>query len=82
LAAAIQYTIEDWSCVDDLARRDLLLDIGTEQLSHLEVVGALIRMHLKSLKNNCEAAQADPLLRIALVWHSRNKTARLLCKCR
>ena len=82
LAAAMQYTIQGWNCVDDLARRDLLLDIGTEELSHLEVVGALIRMHLKSLKNNCEAAQADPLLRIALVWHSRNKTARLLCKCR
>ena len=38
LAAAMQYTIQGWNCVDDLARRDLLLDIGTEELSHLEVV--------------------------------------------
>jgi len=30
LAAAMQYTIQGWNCVDDLARRDLLLDIGTE----------------------------------------------------
>src|SRR6201994_751555 len=65
LAAAMQYTIQGWNCVDDLARRDLLLDIGTEELSHLEVVGALIRLHLKDLKTNREAAEADPLVTIA-----------------
>jgi Mn-containing catalase len=65
LAAAMQYTIQGWNCVDDLARRDLLLDIGTEELSHLEVVGALIRMHLKPMKENREAAEADPLICIA-----------------
>lgn len=65
LAAAMQYTIQGWNCVDDLARRDLLLDIGTEELSHLEVVGALIRMHLKELKTDREAAEADPLVTIA-----------------
>lgn len=65
LAAAMQYTIQGWSCVDDVARRDLLLDIGTEELSHLEIVGALIRMHLKPLKTKSEAAEADPLVTIA-----------------
>jgi Mn-containing catalase len=65
LAAAMQYTVQAWNCADDLGRRDLLLDIGTEELSHLEVVGALIRMHLKPLKTNREAAEADPLLTIA-----------------
>lgn len=65
LAAAMQYTIQGWNCVDDLARRDLLLDIGTEELSHLEIVGALIRMHLRDLKTNREAAEADPLVTIA-----------------
>ena len=65
LAAAMQYTIQGWNCVDDIARRDLLMDIGTEELSHLEVVGALIRMHLKPLKTNREAAEADPLVTIA-----------------
>lgn len=65
LAAAMQYTIQGWSCVDDIARRDLLLDIGTEELSHLEVVGALIRMHLRPLKTRTEAAEADPLVTIA-----------------
>ena len=65
LAAAMQYTIQAWNCVDDLGRRDLLLDIGTEELSHLEVVGALIRMHLKPLKTEAEAAEVDPLVTIA-----------------
>src|ERR1700685_2023466 len=65
LAAAMQYTIQGWNCQDDLGRRDLLLDIGTEELSHLEVVGALIRMHLKPLKTKLEAAEADPLVTIA-----------------
>src|SRR3954451_12419575 len=65
LAAAMQYTIQGWNCLDDLGRRDLLLDIGTEELSHLEVMGALIRMHLKPLKTNREAAEADPLVTIA-----------------
>lgn len=65
LAAAMQYTIQGWNCVDDVERRDLLLDIGTEELSHLEVVGALIRMHLKPLKTRSEAAEADPLVTIA-----------------
>jgi Mn-containing catalase len=35
------------------------MDIGTEELSHLEVVGELIRMHLKPLKSSREAAEAD-----------------------
>lgn len=64
LAAAMQYCIQGWNC-EDAARRDLLMDIGTEELSHLEVVGALIRMHLKPMKSDREAALADPLVTIA-----------------
>lgn len=64
LAAAMQYSIQGLNC-DDPARKDLLMDIGTEELSHLEVVGTLARMHLKPLKTNREAAEADPLVAIA-----------------
>src|ERR1700744_203325 len=63
LAAAMQYTIQGWSC-DDPERRDLLMDIGTEEISHLEVVGALIRMHLKPMKKKLEGAEADPLVAV------------------
>lgn len=64
LAAAMQYSIQGLNC-EDLARKDLLMDIGTEELSHLEVVGTLARMHLKPMKKNREAAEADPLIAIA-----------------
>jgi Mn-containing catalase len=64
LAAAMQYSIQGWNC-DDLERKDLLMDIGTEELSHLEVVGTLARMHLKPLKHERSAAEADPLIAIA-----------------
>jgi Mn-containing catalase len=64
LAAAMQYSIQGLNC-EDAARKDLLMDIGTEELSHLEIVGALIRMHLKPMKSSREAAEADPLVAIA-----------------
>src|SRR6059058_3879076 len=64
LAAAMQYSIQGLNC-EDLARKDLLMDIGTEELSHLEIVGALARLHLKPLKFDRQAAEADPLIAIA-----------------
>ena len=64
LAAALQYSIQGINC-DDPKRKDLLMDIGTEELSHLEVIGSLARMHLKPLKNGPrEAVEADPLIAI------------------
>jgi Mn-containing catalase len=39
------------------------MDIGTEEISHLEVVGTLARMHLKPPKDNRRAAHEDPLIR-------------------
>src|SRR5688500_14764253 len=41
------------------------MDIGTEELSHLEIVGALARLHLKPMKFKREDAEADPLIAIA-----------------
>src|SRR6201985_2454856 len=64
LAAAMQYSIQGLNC-EDPDRKDLLMDIGTEELSHLEVVGCLARLHLKPLKFDREAAEADPLIAIA-----------------
>jgi Mn-containing catalase len=64
LAAAMQYSIQGFNC-EDAARKDLLMDIGTEELSHLEVVGTLARMHLKPMKNDADTALQDPLIAIA-----------------
>jgi len=64
LAAAMQYSVQGLNC-DDPERKDLLMDIGTEELSHLEVVGTLARLHLKPLKSDRNAAHEDPLIAIA-----------------
>lgn len=64
LAAAMQYSVQGLNC-DDPERKDLLMDIGTEELSHLEVVGTLARIHLRPMKSDRDAAHADPLIAIA-----------------
>jgi len=64
LAAALQYSIQGINC-EDMACKDLLMDIGTEELSHLEVIGTLARMHLKPMKKAADAAECDPLIAIA-----------------
>src|ERR1700726_780623 len=64
LAAAMQYSIQGLNC-DDPDRKDMLMDIGTEELSHLEIVGTLARMHLKPMKKSRHSADADPLIAIA-----------------
>jgi Mn-containing catalase len=64
LAAAMQYSIQGLNC-DDPDRKDMLMDIGTEELSHLEIVGTLARMHLKPMKKSRDAAEEDPLIAIA-----------------
>ena len=63
LAAAMQYSIQGLNC-EDSDRKDLLMDIGTEELSHLEIVECLARMHLKP-KFDRPAAEANPLVAIA-----------------
>src|ERR1700710_1301978 len=64
LAAAMQYSIQGLNC-DDPDRKDLLMDMGTEELSHREIIGALARLHLKPMKVAREAAEIDPLIAIA-----------------
>lgn len=64
LAAAMQYSVQGLNC-DDPQRKDMLMDIGTEELSHLEIVGTLARMHLKPTKKSRDAAETDPLIAIA-----------------
>jgi Mn-containing catalase len=64
LAAAMQYSIQGINC-NDPKLKDLLMDIGTEELSHLEVIGALARMHLRPCKTDRTAAEDDPLVAIA-----------------
>lgn len=50
LGAAMRYFTQGWA-ESDPARRDMLLDIATEELSHLEMIGQLISGFLKGAKN-------------------------------
>jgi len=63
LAAAMQYSIQGLN-TDDPQLKDVLMDIGTEEMSHLEVIGTLARMHLKPMKTARNAAEADPLIAV------------------
>lgn len=49
LAAAMRYFTQGLG-EDDPGRKDLLLDIATEELSHLEIVGSLVTMLNKNVK--------------------------------
>jgi Mn-containing catalase len=64
LAAAMQYSVQGLNC-EHPGLKDLLMDIGTEELSHLEVIGTLARLHLKPTKTDRNAADSDPLIAIA-----------------
>ena len=63
LAAAMQYSIQGLN-TEDPELKDVLMDIGTEELSHLEVIGTLARMHLKPTLLGRQSAEADPLIAI------------------
>src|SRR6201990_3701171 len=63
LAAAMQYSIQGLNC-DDPDRKDLLMDIGTEELSHLEIVGSLAPMPLQPMQAFRDAGEVDPLIAI------------------
>ncbi len=61
LAAAMQYSIQGMNC-DDPGLKDMLMDIGTEEISHLEVVGNLIKLHCMPMKTARDAAETNPLV--------------------
>ncbi|BCP53760.1 catalase [Kaistia sp. 32K] len=49
LAAAMRYFTQGLG-EDDMGRKDMLLDIATEELSHLEIIGSIVTMLNKGLK--------------------------------
>ena len=55
LAAAMRYFTQAIS-EDDAGRKDMLLDIATEELSHLEVIGSLVAMLNKGAKGQLAEA--------------------------
>ncbi|MBJ6978354.1 manganese catalase family protein [Luteimonas sp. MC1895] len=59
LAAAMRYFTQALA-EDDAGRKDMLLDIATEELSHLEVIGSLVGMLNKGAKGRlAEGVEAE-----------------------
>ena len=62
LAAAMRYFTQGLADCDP-GRKDLLLDVATEEISHLEVVGSIVVMLNKSVKSQmAEGIEAGELL--------------------
>src|SRR5215207_5177777 len=67
LKAAMQYFVQSFSCRHAHPDKyDMLMDIASEEFSHLEIVGATIQMLLKGvnseLKNISETDDLNKLL--------------------
>ncbi len=59
LKACLQYFVQSFGALDP-STRDLLLDISTEEISHLEVVGTLISQFLAPIHTGTVDGTADP----------------------
>ena len=78
LAAAMRYFTQGLAEEDD-GRKDMLLDIATEELSHLEVIGSIVAMLNRSAKGQlAEAALAEADLYISLTQGGDSHTQAIL----
>lgn len=78
LAAAMRYFTQGLA-EDDPGRKDMLLDIATEELSHLEVIGSIVAMLNKGAKGAlAEAAMGEAELFMALNAGGVSHTESLL----
>lgn len=68
LTAAHQYLLQGWSCRLPGRWRDLLLDLGTEELAHVELVGVMIARLLDDAPLSVQEAAADGHPVPAAVW--------------
>jgi Mn-containing catalase len=66
LAAAMRYFTQGLG-EEDPGRKDLLLDIATEELSHLEVIGTIVTMLNKGVKAQLSEAQQSEAELFAMV---------------
>jgi Mn-containing catalase len=78
LAAAMRYFTQGIG-EDDPGRKDLLLDIATEELSHLEVIGSIVAMLNKGVKARLsEGAMEEAEMYLALNQGGNSHTQAIL----
>jgi len=77
LAAAMRYFSQALA-EDDAGRKDMLLDIATEELSHLEVIGSVICMLNKGVKASLAEGMEDGELLRTITQGGESHTLSLL----
>ncbi|MFN4040268.1 MAG: manganese catalase family protein [Brevundimonas sp.] len=78
LAAAMRYFTQGLAD-EDVARRDLLMDIATEELSHLEVIGSIVAMLNRGAKGKlAEAAEEEADLYASMTSGGESHTTSIL----
>jgi Mn-containing catalase len=77
LAAAMRYFTQALA-ESDAGRKDLLLDIATEELSHLEVIGSIVSMLGKGVKGKMAEGLSDGDLLAEITQGSESHTLSLL----
>jgi Mn-containing catalase len=78
LAAAMRYFTQGLA-EEDAGRKDMLLDIATEELSHLEIVGSIVAMLNKGAKAQlAEAAMEEAELYLSMTAGGNSHTQSLL----
>lgn len=78
LAAAMRYFTQGLAD-EDVARRDLLMDIATEELSHLEVIGSIVAMLNRGAKGRlAEAAEEEADLYASMTSGGDSHTMSIL----
>jgi Mn-containing catalase len=78
LAAAMRYFTQGIA-EEDAGRKDMLMDIATEELSHLEVIGSIVAMLTKGSKGMlAEAAQSEADLYMSLNAGGNSHTQSIL----
>jgi Mn-containing catalase len=77
LAAAMRYFTQALA-EDDAGRKDMLLDIATEEMSHLEIIGSAIVMLCKGLKGKLAEDMKDGELLAEITQGGESHTLSLL----
>lgn len=77
LAAAMRYFTQGLG-EDDPGRKDLLIDIATEELSHLEVIGSIVAMLNKGVKAQLSEGQAEEAELYQMIGASGNSAKQAL----
>ncbi|WP_090925579.1 manganese catalase family protein [Salibacterium qingdaonense] len=67
ITVAMQYLFQGWNCRGNEKYRDMLLDIGTEEMAHVEMLTTMIAQLLDSAPvETQETAAEDPVLKAVM----------------